>query len=49
MAVLLLAEVTNGELNRDATAKAVHAVTALATVSLTRWKASISGGFYTGR
>ncbi|WP_042250147.1 electron transfer flavoprotein subunit alpha/FixB family protein [Paracoccus sp. PAMC 22219] len=34
MAVLLLAEVTGGELNRDATAKAVHAVTALGDVTV---------------
>ena len=34
MAVLLLAEVTNGELNRDATAKAVNAVKGLGEVTL---------------
>ncbi|MFV0360479.1 electron transfer flavoprotein subunit alpha/FixB family protein [Tropicimonas sp.] len=34
MAVLLLAEVTNGELNRDATAKAVNAVKALGDVTV---------------
>ncbi|QBX35539.1 electron transfer flavoprotein subunit alpha/FixB family protein [Paracoccus liaowanqingii] len=34
MAVLLLAEVTGGELNRDATAKAVSAVTALGEVTV---------------
>ena len=34
MAVLLLAEVTGGELNRDATAKAVSAVTALGDVTV---------------
>ena len=34
MAVLLLAEVTNGELNRDATAKAVNAVKGLGDVTV---------------
>lgn len=34
MAVLLLGEVTNGELNRDATAKAVNAVKALGDVTV---------------
>ncbi|MDO5658132.1 MAG: electron transfer flavoprotein subunit alpha/FixB family protein [Paracoccus sp. (in: a-proteobacteria)] len=34
MAVLLLAEVTNGELNRDATAKAVNAVKSLGDVTV---------------
>lgn len=34
MAVLLLGEVTNGELNRDATAKAVHAVGSLGDVTV---------------
>lgn len=34
MAVLLLAEVTNGELNRDATAKAVNAVQSLGDVTV---------------
>ncbi|RJL01202.1 electron transfer flavoprotein subunit alpha/FixB family protein [Paracoccus aestuarii] len=34
MAVLLLAEVTNGELNRDATAKAVNAVKTLGDVTV---------------
>ena len=34
MAVLLLGEVTNGELNRDATAKAVNAIKALGDVTL---------------
>ncbi|SEO37193.1 electron transfer flavoprotein alpha subunit, partial [Paracoccus alcaliphilus] len=34
MAVLLLGEVTNGVLNRDATAKTVAAVTALGEVTV---------------
>ena len=34
MAVLLLGEVTNGELSRDATAKAVGAVKALGDVTV---------------
>ncbi|MEG4641355.1 electron transfer flavoprotein subunit alpha/FixB family protein, partial [Paracoccus sp. APAP_BH8] len=34
MAVLLLGEVTNGVLNRDATAKAVNAVKALGDVTV---------------
>ena len=34
MSVLLLAEVTDGELNRDATARAVSAVQALGDVTL---------------
>ncbi|MCV2447043.1 electron transfer flavoprotein subunit alpha/FixB family protein, partial [Paracoccus sp. DMF] len=34
MAVLLLGEVTDGALNRDATAKAVHAVKALGDVTV---------------
>ncbi|MCV2449737.1 electron transfer flavoprotein subunit alpha/FixB family protein, partial [Paracoccus sp. DMF] len=34
MAVLLLGEVTNGALNRDATAKAVQAVKALGDVTV---------------
>ena len=43
MAVLLLAEVTNGELNRDATAKAVGAVKALGDVTVLCAGASARG------
>ncbi|MGP9804791.1 electron transfer flavoprotein subunit alpha/FixB family protein [Paracoccus sp. NSM] len=43
MAVLLLAEVTNGELNRDATAKAVNAVKALGDVTVLCAGASARG------
>ena len=43
MAVLLLGEVTNGELNRDATAKAVNAVKGLGDVTVLCAGASAKG------